>query len=171
MVGCPDESCESAATWLPLQPSQSQTWVNGTVASKTVLDDLSKGFDTSGRLQSDGFYMVFQYFPICREMALSLSLSTGAAAGEGKKWGLWAGSGLQRHIFKTTTWGNTSAGHGGNIVDEWQWWQFSSRSWDLSTLSMQLFGSSSSMTSRLAMTSIEMATWPTNQPLLPFWED
>ena len=29
-------------------PGTWQTWVNGSVASKTVLDDLSKGFDTSG---------------------------------------------------------------------------------------------------------------------------
>lgn len=31
-----------------------KTWVNGTVASKTVLDDLSKGFDTSGAAAGEG---------------------------------------------------------------------------------------------------------------------
>ena len=31
-----------------MAPWHLQTWVNGSVASKIVLDDLSKGFDTSG---------------------------------------------------------------------------------------------------------------------------
>ena len=31
-----------------------KTWVNGSVASKTVLDDLSKGFDTSGAASGEG---------------------------------------------------------------------------------------------------------------------